>query len=211
MNMRIDWKGHACFLIQTGGKKLLTDPFNTDLGYPPLKESADIVTVSHEHWDHNATASVAGKPQIVRGEGFHRFDDLLIEGLKTFHDKSLGQERGPNTVFKINSEGLSLVHLGDLGEWSQALIDKLGKVDILLIPVGGVYTIDAQEAFALAQEIKPSILIPMHYATPHLSFELDPLENFTQRFDKVIYKKQLEITRETLPLEMQIVVLDYIV
>lgn len=209
--MLIDWKGHASFLIQTEGKKLLTDPFNADLGYPLVEESIDIVTVSHDHWDHNATESVQGKPHIVRGEGTHRLDNISIEGLKTFHDKSLGKQRGPNTVFKINSEGINLVHLGDLGELSKDLTEKLGKVDILLIPVGGVYTIDAEEALALAQEIKPSILIPMHYATPHLSFKLDPLENFTQHFEKTIYKKQLKITKETLPLEMQIIVLDYIV
>lgn len=209
--MIIAWKGHASFLLQTDGKKILTDPFDAKLGYPLVKEPADIVMVSHDHWDHNATEAVPGKPSIIRGAGSQRINNIAIAGLKTYHDKSAGKQRGENTVFKITAEDINVVHLGDIGAIPPDLIKNLGSVDILLVPVGGVYTIDAEEAVELVQQIKPSIVIPMHYQTPHLSFQLDPVEKFTRHFEKVIYKQQLNISKETLPSEMQIIILDYIV
>lgn len=208
--MRISWLGHASFLIESGGKKLVTDPFDEKLGYPVYIEEVDIATVSHEHWDHNAAGRLKGNPVQVRGVGEFAIDRFKIKGFPTYHDKSGGKQRGANTVYKICIEGINLLHMGDLGHVpSPEQYLQLGQVDLLLLPVGGVYTVDAQEAYQIVQDINPKVIIPMHFNTPHLSFELDPLEQFTCKFNQVIKQPYLEITADNLPEQTEIVVLDY--
>jgi L-ascorbate metabolism protein UlaG (beta-lactamase superfamily) len=209
--MIIKWQGHASFVIKVAGKSIVTDPFDEKLGYPLLKDEVDIATISHEHWDHSAVSVLKGNPKIIREPGRQQIGDIVIEGIKTYHDKTGGSERGENIIFKIAAEGLNIVHLGDLGLiLADQEIERLGTVDVLMIPVGGIYTLNAKEANILVEKIQPRLVIPMHYATPHLSFELEPLENFTEKYDKVIIKKQLEISKDNLPFERQIVVLDYL-
>ena len=209
--MKIRWRGHASFIIETGSRKIITDPFNATYGYPMNHVAADIVTVSHEHGDHNAVATVAGEPRIIRGSGTVELEGILIKGIDSFHDMQQGRERGPNTIFKISAEGIDLVHLGDLGQLlSAGQVQEIGNVDILLLPVGGRYTIDASEAYQTVSLLQPRVVIPMHFGTPHLSFKLAPLELFTARYDRIIKKPSLEIQADEFSPEMKIIVLDYL-
>jgi len=206
--MKIRWAGHAQFVIQTAGKTIVTDPPAPSYGYPAVPEHADIVTVSHEHGDHNAVETLSGNPQILRGTGAHTIGDITLTGYPSFHDPEHGTLRGENTIFRIQAENLNLVHLGDLGETlTDEQIQALGPVDILMIPIGSVYTIDAEEAFALVQRIQPKIVLPMHYMTPYLSFTLDPSEKFIQKFDEVLYRPFVEVSAGHLPQTMQVILL----
>lgn len=209
--MIIQWIGHASFLIETGGRKIITDPYEDYTGYPILGLAADIVTVSHEHRDHNAVHHVAGSPHVVRGNGSFDLGDIQIEGIPSFHDNQGGAVRGRISIYRISSEGLNLVHLSDLGLIpDEKLIKLIGQPDILFIPVGGLYTIDAAQAAQTVQLLAPRIVIPMHYKTPHCSFEIGVLEEFTSHFDKYIKLPRLEIAAADLGSIQQIVVLDYL-
>jgi L-ascorbate metabolism protein UlaG (beta-lactamase superfamily) len=208
--MKIKWRGHASFLIEVENKKIITDPFSENYGYPLKPVVADIVTVSHEHGDHNAVETVAGQPRIIRGLGMVKIDGISIKGIASFHDMHHGRERGLNTIFKISAGGIDLVHLGDLGHvLSTGQAQEIGSVDILLLPVGGRYTINAGEASEIVSLLQPRVVIPMHFGTPHLSFELAPLEEFTARYDRIIKKSILECQANDLGQEMKIIVLDY--
>lgn len=209
--MKVQWLGHASFLIETGGRRIITDPFDEALGYPAYGQEADIVTVSHDHWDHNAASTVKGHPQIIRETGTFNIEEIQIKGIASFHDQLQGRQRGANIIYRLQSENISLVHLGDLGHLLHSeQLKELGQVNILLIPVGGTFTIDAGQALAAISQLKPAIVIPMHYNTPHLSFSLAPVESFTAQFDRVIKKPYLEVDAQDLTKEMKIVVLDYL-
>lgn len=209
--MKIRWRGHASFIIEAEHQKIVTDPFSKKVGYPMLPLAADIVTISHEHYDHNASDTIKGTPQLVKGIGIHEIPGITFKGIASYHDRSAGRERGLNTIFKISAEGMDLVHLGDLGQALSAQQAKeIGNVDILLIPVGGKFTIDAGEAAEIVGKLKPRIVIPMHFATPHLSFVLAPVEEFLSYYDKVINKPYLEVDLATLGNETRIIVLDYL-
>jgi L-ascorbate metabolism protein UlaG (beta-lactamase superfamily) len=207
----IKWLGHASFLLESAGIKLLTDPFNAEIGYQPYKEKVDIVTVSHEHWDHNAVDTLSGNPRVIRETGLSTIDDINILGISSFHDTKQGRERGLNTIFKISSENLDIVHLGDLGHvLSDRQIVEIGNVDIILVPVGGRYTVDAEAAYEVVEQLQPNIIIPMHFLTAHVSLkELAPVEAFTAKFPRVIKKPFLEISKEALTWEARLIVLDY--
>ncbi len=208
--MQIFWLGHASLLVESGGKKLISDPFDEKLGYPLWEEEVDVATVSHEHWDHSAVDRLKGSPIKVQAAGEFNVAGFKIKGFPTYHDQSEGRERGLNIIFKIEAEGISLLHLGDLGHiLSPKQCAALGEIDLLMVPVGGVYTVNAAEAYDVVQAIKPRIVIPMHYNTPHLSFELAPVEEFVGQFEKVIKQPYLEINRDNLPETMEIIVLDY--
>ncbi|PKM78798.1 MAG: MBL fold metallo-hydrolase [Firmicutes bacterium HGW-Firmicutes-15] len=209
--MKIKWRGHASFLIELGSKKIITDPFNESYGYPMNPVAADFVTVSHEHRDHNAVETVDGQPRIIRGSGMITMEGIIIKGIASFHDKHQGRERGQNTIFKISTEDINLVHLGDLGHvLSAGQVQEIGAVDILLLPIGGRYTIEAGEASQIVSLLQPRVVIPMHFGTPHLSFKLAPLEEFTARYDLIIKKPSLELQACDLGQEMKIIVLDYL-
>lgn len=209
--MLIKWLGHASFEISTGDTRIITDPFNERLGYPMLPREAEIVTISHQHWDHNAAECIAGQPQIIAEPGSYNLNNVLINGYSTFHDQQQGRQRGNNTIFKFNAEGMNLLHLGDLGHLlSQEQIEQIGPIDILLLPVGGVYTVDADAAYELMHLIKPQIVIPMHFMTPHLSFTLEPVERFTSQFERVLKQPCLNIEKQDLQGETKIIVLEYL-
>jgi L-ascorbate metabolism protein UlaG (beta-lactamase superfamily) len=209
--VKISWLGHASFIIETAGKKIITDPFDESVGYPGWGPEGDIVTVSHDHWDHNAVEAVKGHPRIIKETGSVEAENIKFTGISAYHDKVRGQERGPNTIFRILSEGISLVHLGDLGHvLSPEQVKALGPVNVLLIPVGGKFTINASEAFTIVGQLKPNIVVPMHYNTPHLSFELAPVEDFTSRFDQVVKKPFLELKADELTQATKVIVLDYL-
>lgn len=178
--MEITWLGHASFLIKDSkGRKLLTDPFDKSVGYQTFDEEVDLVSISHHHFDHNYIEELKGNPEIIDKVGLFYLCDIPIEGIPSYHDNSKGAKRGENIIFTFEMDGYKICHLGDLGhELSQDYITKLGNIDILLIPVGGNYTIDGKEAANVAKLINGRIIIPMHYKTPSLAFPLDGVETF---------------------------------
>lgn len=209
--MKIKWLGHASFLIETQEKRIITDPFDEKTGYQVLPQAVDIATISHEHWDHNAVHVLLGNPQVIRGPGNFDLNGISIKGIHSFHDKNQGKNRGSNTMYKISSEGINLLHLGDLGQiLTSDQLKDLDNVDILLIPVGGNYTIDAGDALTVVKQINPRIVVPMHFKTPHVTINLAPVEAFTCQFDRCVKKSQLELNKEDLNQEPLVIVLDYL-
>jgi len=216
--MKIKWYGHAAFLITTDeGTKIMIDPyepgaFGGQLSYGKIKEQADIVLISHDHADHNYTTDLPGAPQVVKGSGSKTVKGISTKGVSTYHDPSKGSERGANTVFTINVNHIQLCHLGDLGHLlSNKELAEIGAVDILLIPVGGFFTIDPKEATRVAEQIKPRILIPMHFKTEKCGFSIAPVEDFLKGKPNIKRPKASEATfdKATLPQQMEIVVLEH--
>lgn len=178
--MNITWLGHSSFLIEDSkGRKILTDPFDETVGYEVFKDNADIVTISHQHFDHNYIKNLAPETNIIDKIGFFNIGDIPIEGFPSFHDKEEGSKRGENIIFVLEVDGYRVCHLGDLGYiLSKEEISKLGAIDVLFIPIGGNFTLDGTEAALLSKEIKSHFVIPMHYKTHALNFALDGLEKF---------------------------------
>jgi len=176
--MQLTWYGHSCFLLTSeSGYSILTDPCDQDTGYDLHDISCDAVTISHEHRDHNCLAIVAGTPTILRTPGDHLAGGIPVTGFNSFHDDASGAHRGENIVFLYQIDGLKVLHLGDLGHMlSDETIETIGDVDILLAPIGGVYTINAAIATELADRLHAKVLIPMHYKTPVLHFNIEGLE-----------------------------------
>lgn len=200
--MRIKWLGHACFKITyNDGIRILTDPFDDNVGYKIPSVEADIVTISHNHYDHNFTDCIKGKFEVVNKVGNFYIKDVAITGIHTYHDEMHGAKRGDNTVYVFEKEGIRIAHLGDLGHMlSDEQVKMLGKIDILLIPVGGVYTINFNEAFELVKRINPKIVIPMHYKTPVVRINLDNVDKFIKNFNDVekLKSQVVEINSENL-------------
>lgn len=172
--MKIKWLGHSAFLITSqDGTKILTDPYATNqrIMYAPINESADIVTMSHEHGDHNNIAAVKGNPQAVRGAVSTTIKGIEIKGIQAYHDNEGGKKSGNNTIFCLTVDGVRVCHLGDLGHMlSDGQIADIGRVDVLLTPMAGNYTIDAATATELIGKLKPKVAIPMHYRNPKCDY-----------------------------------------
>jgi len=183
--MKITWLGHACFLLETEkGVKIITDPYEKGsyggaIGYDSIDIDPDIVTVSHQHADHNYTKDFSGATIIEKGDKVWRIADTEIKGIVTFHDKEMGAARGDNIIYMISADGLRIAHFGDLGS-IEIDASKLQNIDIALIPVGGIFTINSQEADQLIEKINPRIVIPMHYKTPKLGFDIDGVDKFLE-------------------------------
>jgi len=211
--MKIKWLGHSSFLIENGrGIKIITDPFDETLGYKLPRIKVNIVTVSHEHFDHNYVRGVKGRPVVFKGIIKRESHKMEFRGISSYHDSVYGAKRGPNTIFVIKADGLNLCHLGDLGHiLSQDKLAEIGLVDILFIPVGGFYTIDSTQATQIINDIKPKIAIPMHYKTEAIKFSIDPVETFLLNKNNVkrLESSKLEIDKDTLPESTQIYVLRY--
>lgn len=179
--IKIDYLGHSCFLLRSqGGVRIVTDPFGS-IGYPLPPAEADIVTVSHGHYDHCNVAGVGGAPRVIRSTGRYTAGDVLISAVESFHDDAQGRKRGGNLIFRFETEGLTVCHLGDLGEpcTAQRLADI--HADVLLIPVGGHYTIGAEEAMKYVARIAPAAVIPMHYYTAGLQVDIAGADEFLRR------------------------------
>ena len=192
--VELTWWGQAMFVLTTAdGTRVLLDPYG-EIGYrlPTAEELApDVVTMSHEHPDHNNVA-LGGDATVLRGltaDGWasndETFSDTRIFSIDAFHDDSEGSERGRNAMFVIETAGLRIAHLGDFGpsKLTQVQLDALGQIDVLLIPVGGVFTIDSTGATAIVAQIGPRMVVPMHYGTAVLAFDLDPVEAFLEGKD----------------------------
>ena len=178
--MKLTWYGHSCFLLENAaGGRLLTDPCDPGTGYALSDIVCDAVTMSHHHYDHDYLAAVTGSPAALDTAKERTVAGFEVFGVDTFHDAERGAKRGGNVMFRIRADGVTLVHAGDLGHIPDAgTIAALGGVDVLLLPVGGVYTIDAKAAAETVSRIRPRVVIPMHYRTKALSFRLDPVTAF---------------------------------
>lgn len=213
--MDITYLGHSSFKLRGKNALVVTDPFGGSIGLPfPKHTAADIVTVSHDHDDHNAIQVIEGSPFVISGPGEYEIKGVGIVGMGVYHDDQKGEKRGKNTIYRIELDGLTIVHLGDLGhELTSAQVDALDGVDILLVPVGGVYTIDAGLAAKVVGEIEPTIVIPMHYNRPGLDQKMFAgvagVDAFLKEMGKtdVTPQPKFSVTREKLPEEMQIIVL----
>ncbi|BAH08368.1 MBL fold metallo-hydrolase [Clostridium kluyveri] len=177
--MEIQWIAHSCFLLKDSkGKKLLTDPFDETVGYNTFQGDVDIVTTSHTHFDHCYTEKIKYK-HLINTVGSYNLFEINIEGIPSYHDKVQGAKRGKNIIFIIEMDRYRICHLGDIGYvLTENELKKLGNIDILLIPIGGNFTIDGREAAKLAKAINSHIVIPMHYKTSCLTFELEGLDQF---------------------------------
>lgn len=198
--MEITYLGHSAFLIKCGKVTVITDPFDESVGFPFKKIEANIVTVSHHHYDHDATSLISGEPLILDMAGEYEKDEVRITGWETFHDESNGSERGKNIVFKIEYSGVSVLHLGDLGHLlTSDMIEEIGVVDVLLTPIGGVFTINSDLATKIVSKIEPSYVIPMHFRTSSHSesfAQMSTEESFLQKMGAatVVASESLKLT-----------------
>lgn len=211
--MRIKWFGHACFEIVTGkGTRILTDPFDESVGYKVPDIQTDIVTTSHDHFDHNNTGMVKGGFRHINKPGDYVVSDVRIKGVHTWHDDTGGSKRGPNVVFVYQADGLSVCHLGDLGHELDSEQEKeLSDMDLLMIPVGGTYTVNAKTAAEIVGVLKPRVVIPMHYKTKVLSFPIDGVEPFLKLSGGLDMKpvKMLEVNRDNIGSLPGLILMDY--
>ena len=216
--MKIKWLGHAAFLFTSEkGIRMIIDPYESGgfggaVGYGPIRETADIVVTSHGHSDHNYLGDIQGKPQVIKGPGAHRVGEIEIKGVLAYHDTSLGEERGKIIMNVLTVDGVRICHVGDLGHQptDQQLAD-LGPVDVLLVAVGGYYTIDAAEATRLVERLAPRMVIPMHFRTDKCTFPISGVEDFLKGKGAVRRPgaSEIEISRDTLPAKTEIVVLEH--
>ncbi len=178
--------GHSCFLLEEStGTKIVTDPYSSDIGISMPPVSADAVTVSHAHYDHNNVKAVSGDPLIINRPGSFEVKGVHIIGIDTKHDGENGRLRGSNIVFNFRMDGVNICHLGDVGHGpSPLMIEAIGPVDILLVPVGGNYTIDAEIAKEYVDRLMPSVVIPMHYKTEGIELDIEDADAFLDYFDK---------------------------
>lgn len=215
--MKVKWLGHASFLITSeGGVKIITDPFEPGtfgVDYGKIEEAADIVVVSHEHPDHNYVKGVPGHPQVIRGAEGHQVKGVQFTGIASYHDDSGGSQRGPNNIFCFTVDGVRLCHLGDLGhQLSDKQLAAIGEVDILLTPMAGNFTLDPAGAHRVIDQVKPRVVIPMHYRTDKCpTFPVSDVEPFLTGKANVkrIDASEVEFKRGQLPASTEIVVLKH--
>ena len=192
--MKLTYLAHAAFLLESeSGVKLLMDPYESGgfdgaIGYDPIDEIVDAITISHAHADHGYIAPHHKTAKQFNKIGQYQFENIKIKGIKTFHDMSQGKERGENIIFIIRIDEIVICHLGDLGHpLKKDILEEIGKVDVLMLPVGGTFTINTKSASEIMTAINPKICIPMHYKTEKLGFDLAPVDNFIS--DKINVKQ----------------------
>lgn len=216
--MKIKWCGHATFLITSAsGTKIITDPYEPGgydgaLAYGSIPDLIDIALVSHDHPDHNFVQALKGNPRVVKGPGSHSESGIIFKGIPTYHDTSRGSERGENVIFCFTVDEVRLCHLGDLGHPLEATASsEIGTVDVLMMPVGGFYTIDAQAATGVMNTLKPRLVIPMHFKTAKCGFPITTVDDFLANKTgvKKLSTSEITITPATLPASTEIQVLTY--
>ena len=211
--MKIKWLGHASFLITSeSGVRIITDPYQSggELKYQPVTEVADIVTVSHDHFDHNQVATVRGNPEVVSGAGTKEVKGIRFRGVPCAHDEEGGKLRGANFIFCFGVDGVKVCHLGDLGHpLSAEQLQEIGAVDVVLIPVGGFYTIDAKVASDVCLKLKPKLVIPMHFKNERCAFPISGVDDFLLGKEDIsrLDSSEVEVKREELPPSTRIIVL----
>lgn len=216
--MEISYLGLSAFRLRGKGVTVVTDPYGRETGLKLPRLAAEIVTVSHDHFDHNCAEAVGGtakrsRPLVVAAPGEYEAEGAAIYGFSSWHDETLGKERGKNTIFVIYIDGIRVAHLGDLGhELTQNQVEAVGKVDVLLLPVGGEYTIGVKEAVKVAEAIGPGIVVPMHYKVAGLTAGFDKLaevEEWVKAVGEVKRMDKLVVDKEGLPESTEYVVLQH--
>lgn len=210
--MEITWFGQACFRLKGKTASVIIDPFDPDIvGLKLPKDlTCDIALQTHDHPDHNFLKAIPPNALKITGPGEYEAKSIAISAISVFHDNKEGTERGKNIVYNVEIDGLNIVHLGDLGHFlTQEQLDAIGNCDILLIPVGGTYTIDSKRATEVVSQLEPKIVIPMHYALEGLKFPLESVENFLKEMaaENIEAQPKLSITKDKLPEELQVVLL----
>lgn len=204
--MKIKWNGHASFTITADNNTVIvTDPYDPSgydgaLQYDIVKDRADGALISHDHDDHNYVQGLSGSPQILKGSG--KIKGIDIKSIETFHDESKGSERGTNTVYIFEVDGITICFCGDLGhQLSDEQINAAGKIDVLLVPVGGTFTLDAKGALQLVNTLKPGVVIPMHYKTSKCGFPIAEVDQFLALMNDVKKpdKSEIKLSKEQLP------------
>ena len=212
--MRLTWWGHSCFLLETAaGTRLLTDPFDPGTGYALSGVDADVVTISHDHHDHNHLAAVNGAPEVIRDPGAHEAFGIRITGFPSWHDGEQGRLRGQNLLYLMEADGVRVLHLGDLGHrLPRETVDAIGPVDAVLCPIGGKFTVDAAGAWQVINDLAPRVAVPMHYHTPDLKFLIADETPFIQQAGewtvRRITDRPVELQKDALP-EKAVWVLNY--
>ncbi len=210
--MDIYWYGHACFKLKSKNSSVIVDPYVAETGLKLPKDMvADVAITSHNHPDHGNVSAVEGSPLVIAGPGEYEAKGVGVIGVQTYHDNKNGEERGSNTVYNILIEGVNVVHLGDLGHTlTDDQVSQIGNCDVLLVPVGGVYTIDALEASQVVAQLEPKIVIPMHYGVAGLSYQLAGVEEFLKAMgaEAVEPQPKLSVAKDKFPEETQVVLLN---
>ena len=209
--MDINWLGHSCFILKGTQATVIADPYSPDLGYSLGKPASRIVTVSHQHPGHSYLQGIGGEPKAITGPGEYEIGGILIIGLATFHDEEKGSQRGKNTAYLIEVDGISVCHLGDLGHvLTTEQVEEIGNVDVLLLPVGGVSTIDASMAAEVVRQLEPKVVLPMHYQTEAVKLKLEPVDRFLREMGvrEINPQPKLSVTKASLPLSTQVFLLD---
>lgn len=183
--MKIRYLGHSSFLLtESTGTSVVCDPYDPSVGYKMPAVSANAVTVSHHHYDHDFVKAVGGNPVVLDKEQGYELPGVEINAVRSYHDDEGGALRGENVIFKFRMDGLDVCHLGDLGEeCSPELIEAILPVNVLLIPVGGTYTLNAEMAKEYVDRIMPDVVIPMHYFQKGCALDIDKVDEFTSLFD----------------------------
>jgi len=210
--MEITWLGHSCFRIKGSRTTLITDPYSPELGYSLGKQEAQIVTISHQHPGHSYIQGIKGEPKAITGPGEYEVGGVLIIGMKTYHDDEKGGKRGKNTIYLIQIDELSICHLGDLGHTlTTEQIEDIDNIDVLLLPVGGVSTIDASKAAAIVRQLEPKAIIPMHYKTAALKRTLEPVDLFIKEMGikEINSQPKISFNKTNIPASTQVFLLDY--
>ncbi len=202
--MTISWFGQSCFRIEAKEGSVLIDPFSKEIGLKPPRIKDDIVLVSHQHSDHNNIEDANPEAFIIQNPGEYEKSGIAVRGIASFHDEKQGIERGPNTIYIIKAEELTIAHLGDLGHvLDDVQVEAIGDVDILMVPIGGTYTIDAKKAVEVISQIEPKIIIPMHYMVPgHAESKIEGPEKFVKELGLEAEKvEKYKIAKKTMPAE----------
>lgn len=209
--MDIFWYGQSFFKLKGKNATVMIDPFSPEIGLKlPKDMQADIVLKTHDHHDHNNVSAVSGAA-IFDGPGEYEVKNVIVTGINSYHDNSQGSERGKNIIFHMQIDGLNIVHLGDLGQsqLTEEQTQAIDQTDILLVPVGGNFTISSKEAIEVINQLEPRIIIPMHYKIEGLNVEIEGVEQFLKEMgvENPIPVPKLSVTAEKLPEEPEVVLL----
>ncbi|OGN02631.1 MAG: hypothetical protein A2655_02820 [Candidatus Yanofskybacteria bacterium RIFCSPHIGHO2_01_FULL_43_42] len=203
--MTITWFGQSCFRIEAKEGSILIDPFSKDIGLKPPRIKDDLVLVTHKHYDHNNTEGADSQTtMIVDGPGEYEKMGMYVRGILSYHDKSKGQERGLNTIYVIKTEDMTMCHMGDFGQdkFEEHQLDDIGDIDILMLPIGGRYTVDYKEAIEVVGQIEPKVVIPMHYKVKDLKIDIDGPDKFIKELGLTPEKvDKYKIAKKNLPAE----------
>jgi L-ascorbate metabolism protein UlaG (beta-lactamase superfamily) len=213
--MKIKFIGHSCFLITSdSGTRIITDPYEAGaydgaVKYKAIEDEADLVLISHEHPDHNSPGSVPGDPTVINTAGDHLFNGITVKGVPAYHDTEKGAQRGEIVIFSMKVDGVNIVHSGDLGHTlGDDIVSAIGQVDVLLLAVGGFFTVGSEELDQVLEALQPGLVIPMHYKTDGVDFPIALVDDFLEGRENVTLVGDSEIDMDASSPPQGIVVLE---